>query len=149
MWIILLIDSINNNYKNSNNVNDDNNNHSGNNNHNNKEKVSYINSLSKAKQNITERRKKKSIKDNNKFGVNASNKETKRNSKVKPKTNDSTSKNIKTANAKEIIFILGDSIVKKVNGFLLINHKYLVKVRSFSSTKVSCMNDHVTNVTGF
>ena len=36
-------------------------------------------------------------------------------------------------------------MVKKVNGFLLtrnINRKYLVKVRSFSSAKVSCMKDH-------
>ena len=37
-------------------------------------------------------------------------------------------------------------MVKKVNVFSLtrnINHKYLVKVRYFSSVKVSCMNDHV------
>ena len=98
------------------------------------------------KQKITERRKKKPIKDNNKCGINASSKETKRNSKPKPKTNDSTSKNVKTAHAKEAVFLLGDSMVKKVNGFLLTrstNHKYLVKVRSFSSARVSCMNDHV------
>ena len=134
---------------NSNNVSDVNNKHSDNDNGNNindKEKVSDINSISKEKQNITKMRKKKTIKDNNKFGVNGSNKETKRNSKLKPKTNDSTSKNVKTANAKETVFILWDSIVKKVNGFLLtrnINHKYLVKVRSFVSVKVSFMNDHV------
>ena len=37
-------------------------------------------------------------------------------------------------------------MVKKVNRFLLtrnIDHKYLVKVRSFFSAKVSCMNYHV------
>ena len=37
-------------------------------------------------------------------------------------------------------------MVKKVNSFLLtrnINHKFLVKVRSFSSAKVNCMNDYV------
>ena len=37
-------------------------------------------------------------------------------------------------------------MVKKVNGFLLtrnINHKFLVKVRSFSGAKVICMNDYV------
>ena len=38
------------------------------------------------------------------------------------------------------------SMVKKVNGFFLtkdIKHKYLVKVRSFSSAKTRCMQDHV------
>ena len=42
--------------------------------------------------------------------------------------------------------LLGNSVVKKVNGFLLtrhINHKYLVKVRPFSSAKLSCINDHM------
>ena len=37
-------------------------------------------------------------------------------------------------------------MVKKVNGFHLtkhIKHKYLVKVRSFSSAKTRCMHDHV------
>ena len=37
-------------------------------------------------------------------------------------------------------------MVKKVNGFFLtkdINHRYLVKVRSFSSAKTRCMHDHV------
>ena len=60
--------------------------------------------------------------------------------------NNNYSDNVKTANAKEKVFILGDSMVKKVNVFSLtrnINHKYLVKVKYFSSAKVSCMNDHV------
>ena len=76
----------------------------------------------------------------------ASSKETKKISKLKPKTNDSTTKNVKIVNVKETVFILGDSMVKKVNNFLLtrnINHKYLVKVRPFSSAKVGCMIDHV------
>ena len=44
------------------------------------------------------------------------------------------------------MFILGDSMVKKVNGFFLtkyIKHKYLVKVKSFSSANTRCMHDHV------
>ena len=44
------------------------------------------------------------------------------------------------------LYILGDSIVKKLNGDLLtreIKHKYLVRVRSFSGAKISCMADHV------
>ena len=131
-----------------NNASDDNNNHSDNdnvNNTNNKEKVCDINFISKAKQNITERHKKKPIKDNT-FGVNASSKETKRKSKFKTKTDDSTSKNVKVTNAKDTVFILEDSVVKEVNGLKLtrnINHKYLVKVRSFFSARVSCMNDYV------
>ena len=49
-------------------------------------------------------------------------------------------------NSKETVFILGDSMVKKLNGFLLtrkLKHKCLVKVRPFSSAKVRCMHDHV------
>ena len=37
-------------------------------------------------------------------------------------------------------------MVKKMNGYLLtrkIKHKHLVKVRSFSGAKISCMTDHV------
>ena len=44
------------------------------------------------------------------------------------------------------VYILGDSIVKKLNDYLLtrkIKHKHLVKVRSFSEVKISCMADHV------
>ena len=44
------------------------------------------------------------------------------------------------------MFILGDSIVKKVNGYLLtkkLRNKKLIKVRSFSGAKVSCMYDNV------
>ena len=44
------------------------------------------------------------------------------------------------------VFILGDSIVKNVNGYLLtkkLQHKKLIKVRLSSGAKVSCMSDHV------
>ena len=44
------------------------------------------------------------------------------------------------------MFILGDSMVKKLNSFLLtrkLKHKFLVKVRPFSSAKVRCMHNHV------
>ena len=49
-------------------------------------------------------------------------------------------------NARNTVFILGDSIVKNVNGYLLtkkLRHKKLIKTRSFSGAKVSCMYDHV------
>ena len=47
--------------------------------------------------------------------------------------------------SKEIVFILGDIMVKKLNGFLLtrkLNHKCLVNVQPFNSAKVRCIHDH-------
>ena len=47
---------------------------------------------------------------------------------------------------KKNVYITGDSIVKKLNGYLLtrkIKHKHLVKARSFSGPKISCMKDQV------
>ena len=44
------------------------------------------------------------------------------------------------------VYILGDSIVKKLNGYLLtksIRHKHLTKVRLFPGAKINCMTDHV------
>ena len=60
--------------------------------------------------------------------------------------NDRNSNNNNNEKTKQTVFILGDSMVKKVNGFFLtkdIKHKYLVKVRSFNSAKTRCMQDHV------
>ena len=47
---------------------------------------------------------------------------------------------------KKFVFILGDSIIKNLNGVLItkaINNKYIVKVRPFSSVKVQCRYNHV------
>ena len=47
--------------------------------------------------------------------------------------------------SKETVFILGDSMVKKLNDLLLtrkLNHKWFVKVRPFNSVKVRYMPDH-------
>ena len=44
------------------------------------------------------------------------------------------------------MFVLGDSIVKSVHGYLLtkkLRNKKLIKIRSFSGARVSCMYDHV------
>ena len=41
---------------------------------------------------------------------------------------------------------MGDSMVKKLNGCLRtkkIKHKGIVKVRPFTTTNISCMQDHV------
>ena len=45
---------------------------------------------------------------------------------------------------KRNVYVLGDSMIKKPNSYLLakkIKHKHLVKLRSFS--KISCMVGHV------
>ena len=47
---------------------------------------------------------------------------------------------------KESLFIVGDSMIKSVNGFLItrkIGHKQLVKVRSFSCANVEGMYDYI------
>ena len=47
---------------------------------------------------------------------------------------------------KSKIYILGDSIINKSNGYFLmgkVRHKSLIKVRSFSGAKDSCMDDQV------
>ena len=46
----------------------------------------------------------------------------------------------------ETVYILRDSMVKKLNGYLLtkkVRHKFLVKVCPFTGAKESCMVDHV------
>ena len=93
---------------------------------------------------ITTRKKKKKKKDHNEELSNNEDKSKQRsNSNNKAIDNNSITSPSKS---KETVFILGDSMVKKVNGFHLtkhIKHKYLVKVRSFSSAKTRCMYDHV------
>ena len=47
---------------------------------------------------------------------------------------------------KKSAFIVGDSMIKKVDGYLLtssINHKYIVKVRPFVTAKTDDMYDHM------
>ena len=64
--------------------------------------------------------------------------------------NDRNNKNNENKSQREklkTIYILGDSMVKKLNGYLLtkkVKHKYLIKLKkTFSGAKVSCMVDHV------
>ena len=85
------------------------------------------NTLEANNNNNNKKKQKKKKEDNHKGATNRNNED--RNNKNK-------------TNA----YILGDSIVKKLNGYLLtrkIKHKHLVKVRSFSGAKISCMTDHV------
>ena len=50
------------------------------------------------------------------------------------------------SNNKKFVFILGDSIVKNLNGFLIMttnNNKHIVTTRPYTSMKVYCMYDHM------
>ena len=83
-------------------------------------------------------------------GKNTSEANEKKKQKKKKEDNhkEPTNRNNENKNNKNKtnVYILGDSIVKKLNGYLLtrkIKHKHLVKVRSFSGAKISCMRDHV------
>ena len=85
-------------------------------------------------------------------GKNTSEANEKKNQKKKNEDNcdgitnrNSNNENRNNKN-KTNVYVLGDSMVKKLDGYLLtrrIRHKHLVKVRSFSRTKISCMMDHV------
>ena len=74
--------------------------------------------------------------------------EKKKQKKKKDNYKETTNRNSENRNNnnKTNVYILGDSIVKKLNGDLLtrkIKHKHLAKVRSFSEAEISCMADHV------
>ena len=48
--------------------------------------------------------------------------------------------------SKKTVFIVGDSMIKQINGYLLtksINHKFLVKVRRFTTAETIDMYDHL------
>ena len=66
---------------------------------------------------------------------------------VKKKENKKKQKKRIIVNKKKrSVYVLGDSIVKKCNGFLLTKKNrliHLVKVRSFAGVEISCMTDHV------
>ena len=93
-------------------------------------------------------------KDKNSNKINSKNDNNKNNTKDKYNKSSESSRSglndtiidTSTYNQKEKVFILGDSMVKNVNGFLLtrnLNHKCLVKVRSFPRAKVRSLHDFV------
>ena len=52
----------------------------------------------------------------------------------------------RTKKSKETVFIIGDSMIKKIDGYLLtisINHKFLVKLRPFTTAKTIDMYGHL------
>ena len=85
-------------------------------------------------------------------GKNTSEANEKKNQKKKKEdncdgiTNRNNNNDNRNNKIKVNVYILGDIMIKKLNGYLLtrkIRHKHLVKVRSFSGAKISCMTDHV------
>ena len=82
--------------------------------------------------------------DNNKY--NTKNKYNKSSESRRSGLNDTINTiNTSTFNQRAKVSILGDSIIKNVNGFLLtknLNHKCLVRVRPFRDAKVRCLHDY-------
>lgn len=70
--------------------------------------------------------------------------DTKENSNTsKSKNNNSTSKIKDNNNTKQVVSILGDSIIKEVKGYELSTQKHRVIVKSFSGATTACMKDYV------
>ena len=83
---------------------------------------------------------------NNGYTDNGKKKTEKENPNNENDQDHGNNENSKRREKQRTVYILGDSMVKKVNGYLLtkkVRHKYLVKVRSFSGATVRCMADHV------
>ena len=98
--------------------------------------------------NVTIRRKKPNNNNNNNNDNNNNNNNNEINSSNRNNTinKDNVTSPLQSQTSKETVFILEDSMVKKINGFLLtrkLKHKSLVKVRPFSSAKVRCMHDNM------
>ena len=57
----------------------------------------------------------------------------------------SADQNTSERKGKQSIFIMGDFMVNKLNGYFLkkkIKHRGIVKVRPFTTAKFSCIEDH-------
>ena len=144
----------------SNNINTDNN-CNKNKDNNNKEHNSF--SPNKHKKNTNRKVKHKTKKPKNNFisnngsdNNNFNNRGNKNNNNNNNSNNNDNNNNSNTLNNENhsrhvnntinTVFILGDSIVKNVNGYLLtkkLRNKKLIKVRSFSGAKVTYMYDHI------
>ena len=83
--------------------------------------------------------------NNNKNNNDSNSNNNENNNSNKSSTDNKVNSTTLSPTSKETVFILGDSMFKELNDFLLIrklNHKCLVKVRPFNSAKVRCMHDH-------
>ena len=82
---------------------------------------------------------------NNNSNNNSNSNNTENNSNNKSSIDKKVNSTPSSPASKETVFILGDSMVKKLNSFFLtrkLNHKCLVKVRPFNLANVRCMYNH-------
>ena len=94
---------------------------------------------------INEKNANTNVKNTSEVGKNKNQKKKKEDNCNEIINSNNSNKNIDNKN-KTNVYILGDGMVKKLNGYLLtkkIRREHLVKVRSFSGAKISCMTDHV------
>ena len=103
-------------------------------------KENNINSNNSKENNINSNGGDNSANNKQKHANNEDNSISNNNNKSNSKENNINSKTRKTA------FIIGDSMVKKIDGYLLtisINHRYIVKVIPFLSAKTIDMVDFI------
>ena len=114
-----------------------------------------------SRSNINSKINIKNINNNSKENnISSNGGDNRTNSKQKQASNNSISNNNNNSSSKEnninssningetrkTAFIIGDSMVKKIDGYLLtssINHRYIVKVRPFLSAKTIDMVDYI------
>ena len=129
------------------------------NSNNNNNSSSKENNMSRS--NINSKINIKNINNNSKENnISSNGGDNRTNSKQKQASNNSISNNNNNSSSKEnninssningetrkTAFIIGDSMVKKIDGYLLtspINHRYIVKVRPFLSFKTIDMVDYI------
>ena len=139
-------DNINNSM--ANNINSNSGNENKNSSNNNKENcISSNESNSNSNNNSNSSSKENNINSSNinsKINTNNINNNSKENN-ISSKGGDNTNTN-KQKQTRKTAFIIGDSMVKKIDGYLLIssfNHKHILKVRPFLSAKTIDMLDYI------
>ena len=114
------------------------------NNINSKTKIKSIKNNSK-ENNINSDGGDNSTSNKQKQASNEDNSSSNNNNNSSSKENNINSSNI-NSKTRKTAFIIGDSMVKKIDGYLLtssINHRYIVKVRPFLSAKTIDMVDYI------
>ena len=144
--VISKVNNESSNVSNNNKINDDNNNNSNNNNNDNNNTNDDNNDNDNKDNN-----------SNNKYNINENNENLATNNQEKRHyditnnkiANNKNKSNFKINIRKKSVNIVGESMVKEVNGFELsktMKHKYSIRVIFHPSAKTSCINDRVKTV---
>ena len=144
--VISKVNNESSNVSNNNKINDDNNDKSNNNNNDNNNTNDDNNDNDNKDNN-----------SNNKYNINENNENLATNNQEKRHyditnnkiANNKNKSNFKINIRKKSVDIVGESMVKEVNGFELsktMKHKYSIRVIFHPSAKTSCINDHVKTV---